>query len=124
MATVRINSKKVPKSKRKVTFKVEIKGELNITAFVARQRVNRYLLMYIGNLLHAGEPELLVGECLTQWDVPIVYSLPSYGELGIVGHFLVDAQNGDIKINESTPIEEIKAHVSRLYQQATSQAGA
>jgi uncharacterized protein YvpB len=62
--------------------------------------------MYVGNLLHAGEPDLLVGESLAQWDVPIVYSLPSHGKLGTVGHFLVDAQNGDIKIKESTPIEE------------------
>jgi len=124
MATVRVKASRVPKSKQKVTFEVKIKGELNITAFVARQRVNRYLLMHVGNLLHAGEPDLLVSEGLAQWEVPIIYSLPDRGNLGTVGHFLVDAQNGDIKLKNSTPIREIEAHVTRLYQQATSQTRA
>jgi hypothetical protein len=124
MATVRIKSSRVPKSKKKVTFKVEIKGELNITAFVAQQRVNHYLVMYVGNLLLAGEPDLLVGEGGIQWDVPIIYSLPGHGNLGTVGHILVDAQNGDLKLDASTSVEEIDAHVTRFYQQATSPARA
>ncbi len=128
MPKVRINpskqpkSAKLPKSKQKVTFKVEVKGELNITAFVARQRVTRYVAMYIGNLLHAGEPDLLVGEGLLEWDVPVVYSLPDLGTLGTVGHILVDVQNGNLKLNESTSKEEMQSNVDRLYQQATSPA--
>jgi hypothetical protein len=124
MATVRIKSDKVPKSKKTVTFKVEIKGELNITAFVARQRVNHYLVMYVGNLLQAGEPDLLVDEEKADWDVPIIYSLPGHGNLGKVGNIIVDAQNGDLKLDESTSVEEIDVYVNRLYQQATSSAGA
>jgi hypothetical protein len=124
MATVRIKSARVPKSKKKVTFKVEIKGELNITEFVARQQVNQYLFTHIGNLLQAGEPDLLVGDDLLQWDVPIVYSLPDLGELGTVGHILVDAQNGDLKLKESTSKEDLRANGKRLYQQATSQTRA
>ena len=123
MATVRIKAAKVPKSKKKVQFKVEVKGELNITEFVACQRVDQYLFTYVGNLLHTGEPDLLVGEGVLLWDVPIIYSLPDHGNLGTVGHILVDAQNGDLKLNDSTPMEEIDAHVTRLYQQATSPAG-
>jgi hypothetical protein len=117
--TVRVKPSKVPASKKKVTFEVKIKGELNITAFVARQRVNYYLVMYVGNLLHAGEPDLLVSEGEVQWDVPILYSLPGHGNLGTVGHILVDAQNGDLKLDDSTSVEEIDAHVTRLYQQAS-----
>ena len=123
MATVRVKSGKVPTSKKKITFEVKIKGELNITAFVAQQRVNHYLVMYVGNLLHAGEPDLLVNEERVQWDVPIIYSLPDHGNLGKVGHILVDAQNGDLKLDDSTSVEEIDAHVTRLYQQATPPAG-
>jgi hypothetical protein len=37
---------------------------------------------------------------------------------------LVDAENGDLKLKDSTPIEEMKANAERLYQQATSQAAA
>lgn len=124
MATVRIKAAKVPKSKKKVQFKVEIKGELNITAYTACQRVDSYLFTYVGNLLHASEPDevdLMVGKGLLQWDVPVMYSLPDLGTLGRVGHILVDAQNGDLKLKDSTAIEEMDAHVSRLYQQATSQ---
>lgn len=124
MATVRVKSGKAPASKKKVTFEVKIKGELNITAFVARQRVNRYLLMYVGNLLHAGNPDLLVNEGLAQWDVPIVYSIPGRGNLGTVGHFLVDAQNGDLKLKNSTSKEELRENAKRLHQQAPSQARA
>ncbi len=125
MATVRIKSAKVPKAKKKVQYKVEIKGELNINAFAARQQVNHYLIMHVGNLLHAGDPDLLVGSNdLTQWDVPVVYSLPRYGMLGAVGHILVDAQNGDLKLKDSTSKEELRANAKRFYQQATSPARA
>jgi hypothetical protein len=124
MAKVRIKAARVPKSKKKVTFKVEIKGELNITAFVASQRVDNYLFTNIGNLLQAGEPDLFVDNGVVLWDVPVLYSLPDRGSLGKVGHLLVDAQNGDIKIRESTPVEEMKSHGERLYQQATSHTGA
>lgn len=115
---------KLPKSKQKVTFKVEVRGELNITAFVARQRVTRHVAMYIGNLLYAGEPDLLVGEGLLQWDVPVVYSLPDLGTLGTVGHILIDAQNGNLNLNESTSKDEMQSNVDRLYQQAASPARA
>jgi len=121
---VRIKAASVPKSKKKVQFKVEVKGELNFTAFVARQRVNHYLVMYVGNLLRAGEPDLLVSEETLQWDVPVLYSLPDYGALGQVGHLLVDVQNGDLKLNDSTPVKEMKDNASRLYQKAASHARA
>jgi hypothetical protein len=125
MATVRVKSGKAPTPNKKVTFEVKIKGELNFTAFAARQQVNHYLIMHVGNLLHAGDPELLVGDSdLAQWDVPVVYSLPSRGTLGTVGHILVDAQNGDLKLKSSTSKEELQVNAKRLYQQATSQATA
>lgn len=123
MATAHLKSSKLPKSKGTVQFKVEVKGEINFTAFVARQQVNRYLFLHVGNLLRAGEPDLLVGDEFLQWQVPIIYALPDHGDLGVVGHILLDAQNGDLKLAPSTSLEEIEARVSRLYQQATSQAG-
>jgi len=123
MTRARIKSDKLPKSKGKVEFKIQVRGEVNFTGFGARQRVNRHLFLYVGNMLRAGEPDLLVSDGALEWEVPIIYSLPDHGDLGVVGHFFVDAQNGDLKLKESTPIEEIEAHVSRLHQKATSQAG-
>ncbi len=122
--TVRIKATRVPKSKKKVQFKVEVKGELNITAFVACQQVDQRLFLYVGNLLHSKDPDLLVGNKSLLWDVPIVYTLPDLGTLGQVGHILVDAETGDLKLKDSTPIEEMKTNAERLYQQATSQAAA
>jgi len=125
MATVRVKSGKVPKSKKKVIFELKIKGELNITAFSARQQVNYYLIVHVGNLLHAGNPDLVVGdEGSTRWNVPVIYSLPGRGTLGTVGHICVDAQNGDLKFKASTSKEELRANAKRLYQQAASQARA
>jgi len=121
---IRIKAARVPKSKKKVQFKVEVKGELNITSFIACQRVDQRLFLYVGNLLQSGEPDLLVGEDAVFWDVPVFYALPDRGILGHVGHVLVDAQTGDLKLNDSTPFEEMKANAKRLYQQATSPATA
>jgi len=123
MATVRIKSNRVSKSKKKVQFKVEVKGELNITEFIACQQVNQYLFTHIGNMLHAGDPDLLVGDGFLQWDVPVVYSLPDLGELGTVGHILVDAQNGDLKLEDSTSKEDLRANGKRLYQKTALQTG-
>lgn len=120
--TVRIKAAKVPKSKKKVQFKVEVKGDLNITSFVACQRVDQRLFLQVGNLLQSGDPDLLVGENVLLWDVPVVYVLPDRGILGTVGHVLVDAQTGDLKLKDSTSFEEMKANAKRLYQQAAPQA--
>ncbi len=38
MATAHLQSTKLPKTKGKVQFKVEVKGEINFTAFVGRQQ--------------------------------------------------------------------------------------
>jgi len=122
--TVRIKAAKIPKSKKKVQFKVEVKGELNITSFIACQRVDQRLFLYVGNLLQSGDPDLLVGERFLLWDVPVFYALPDVGILGAVGHVLVDAQTGDLKLNDSTPFEEMKINAKRLYQQTTSQTAA
>lgn len=120
--TVRIKAARVPKSKKKVQFKVEVKGELNITSFIACQRVDQRLFLHVGNLLQSGEPDLLVNKDALFWDVPVDYALPDRGILGRVGHVLVDAQTGDMKLKDSTPFEEMKANAQRLYQQTAPQA--
>lgn len=124
MATAHLKSTKLPKTKGKVQFKVEVKGEINFTAFVARQQVNYYLQMNVGNLLYAGEPDFIVGDGELQWEVPVVYALPDLGKLGVVGRMLVDAQSGDLKLDNSTATEEMQANAKRLYQEAASSAGA
>lgn len=95
------------------SLRLEVSAQFNITPFVARQRVNRYLLERVGNLLGSGEPELKVGTRLI-WRVPVLYALPDRGILGEVGYLLLDAQTGELLVEESTPVEELRKNADRL----------
>jgi hypothetical protein len=57
-----------PKLKYKLTFE----GELNITPYVARQKANYFLVMHVGNLVLAGEPNLEFHEGGVNWRVPAI----------------------------------------------------
>ena len=114
MSKVELEKIKIPKTKN-IQFKFELQGEFNITSFVARQKVNRYLLLNTGNLIHAMEPDLVIGDEL-QWKVPVGYSLPDKGLLGRVGEIMVDANTGNLQLEKSTPISEIETNAENLYQ--------
>jgi len=94
-----------------------LEGELNITPFVARQNTNAYLVMRVGNLIMAGEPELELREAGAFWSVPVVLTSPGVGHVGQIGQILVDAQNGNIVENESTSCAEIESNAERLAQE-------
>ena len=95
---------------RKVQIKLEVAAECNITPFVARQKINRFLLLSVGNLLMADEPSLDISLNALRWRVPIVYALPDRGIVGKVGELYVDADNGQILLDESTPLEVLTAN--------------
>lgn len=118
MSKVELETVKIPKTKN-IQFKFELQGEFNITAYVATQRVNRYLLLNTGNLIHSMEPDLVISDNLC-WRVNLGYSIPGKGFLGRVGFILVDAVTGNLLLAESTPINEIEANADRLYQKTTS----
>jgi hypothetical protein len=118
MADVELEKMKIPKTKN-LKFKFEIQGDFNITAYVAQQKVNRYLLLHTGNLLHSTDPNLILGDRL-RWKVPIGYSVPKKGLLGIVGSVFVDANNGNVLIEQSTPVKEMESNAERLYQKTAS----
>ena len=104
---------------RKVQIKLEVAAECNITPFVARQKVNRFLLLSVGNLLMADEPSLDISPNTLSWRVPVVYALPERGILGKVGELCVDADNGQIILEESTLLEVLTANAERLYSETT-----
>lgn len=116
MAAVELEKIKIPKTKG-IRFKFELSGEFNVTSFVARQKVNRYLLLNTGNLIHAMDPVLVIGDQLL-WRVPVGYSLADKGLLGSVGSIMVDADTGNLLLENSTSIDEIEASAERLYQKA------
>jgi len=111
---------KIPEQ-AEVSFKFEISTKANITPFVAKQSIDDFLLNSVGNLLCAGEPEFFVSEDGIFWKVPVHYTIPSKGTLGVVGYLLVDMQTGEI-VRTIEDLEEIKKHAEMLYKAATSQA--
>ena len=109
-------------ARSRVVFKVEINAEFNISAFVARQKANRFLLMNVGDALHAGSPELVIGPEL-RWRVPVMFALPKHGELGQVGELWVDVDTGAVSLSRVNAIEEITDYAETLYRRATSSSG-
>jgi hypothetical protein len=106
-----------------VSFKIEITTQFNISAAVAKQKVNRFLAMNAGNMLAAGDPELVVGTALV-WRVPVLFGTPAKGALGRVGELAVDADTGEVQLERSSDLEEMQHHAEILYSSASSPAGA
>ena len=51
----------LPVGQSTVNVKIEVTAQINVSAFVARQKANRFLITQVGDQLGAGEPELVVG---------------------------------------------------------------
>ena len=97
-----------------VRYSFKVEGELNISPFVAQKTVNGYLLRHVANLIGAGEPELQLRPKGAFWIVPVILTIPTLGRFGPLCQIVVDAQNGNIMEDESTPCEEIDKEADRL----------
>lgn len=84
-----------------VAIRIELTVQANITPFVARQKVTRFVVMEISTQLLADTPELVVGERLC-WSVPVVLTSPARGVIGKVGDIAVDATTGELLVDEET----------------------
>lgn len=82
-----------------VDINIRVSGQIAIGSLAARQKVNRFVVSQIGNLLCAGEPELVVDQRF-HWRVPVLLTMPGRGALGQVGEINVDAQTGEIDAHE------------------------
>ena len=80
---------------------IEMTAPIHITAFVARQKVTRFVITEISTQLLGETPELLVGERLS-WSVPVVLTSPARGVVGKVGEIGVDATTGELLVDEET----------------------
>ncbi len=101
----------------RVVMRLEVSADFNVSAEVARQKANRFLIMNLGDQLHAGSPELTVGRRLT-WRVPVHLALSRGGYQGKVGDLQVDAQTGDIAIEWPQTLEDMANHAEILYERA------
>jgi len=110
---------KIPEQ-AEVSFKFEISAKANITPFVAKQSIDDFLLNSVGNLLCAGNPEFFASDNGLFWKVPVNYTIPSKGTLGVVGYLLVDVSTGEI-VRTIEDLEKIEKNAEMLYRAATSQ---
>src|SRR5712692_4013718 len=84
-----------------VAIRVEITAQVNITAFVARQKVTRFVVTEVSTQLLGDTPQLSVGERLC-WSVPVVLTSPARGVVGKVGEISVDATTGELLVEQDT----------------------
>jgi len=80
---------------------VHLTAQVNISAMVARRKVNSFLALHVGNLLLAGEPTMTLANRIV-WRVPVDVTTPGYGRRGQVGQVDVDIENGQLLIDEAS----------------------
>jgi len=92
-------------------------SQAQISAFVARQKVNVLMLERVSNLLLADEPRLVQtpGGGWT-WRVPVDLTFPTRGRVGCVGEVDVDARYGKVHYDDGL-LARITREAQRLAQQ-------
>jgi hypothetical protein len=101
----------------RVSVKIEVSADINVTAYVARQKANRFLILQVGDQLMAGDPMLAVGPGL-RWRIPVRYAPSMRGPLGIVGHLMVDATTGEVAVADGQTTEDLMTRAEALYARA------
>lgn len=99
-----------------VSVRIELTAQANVTAFVARQTVTRFVVSEISSQLRGEAPDLHVGDRLC-WSVPVVLTSPRRGVVGRVGELLVDAATGELLADTET-VGRIADHAERLAQRS------
>lgn len=103
------------------TVRLEIvPPQARLTAAAAQRCVNRYLLDEVSYLMGTERPSIENGSRLI-WRVPVVLANPGDGPLGQVGTVDVDAETGDLLVDEHTA-ETLRQHGRTLAAGSTSQA--
>ena len=91
---------------------IHLSAQINISALVAKRRVNAFLATHIGNLLLADEPALTLGERIV-WRVPVDLTRPPEGRFGRVGEVDVDVESGELLLNQ-IQLEKIQTYALHL----------
>jgi hypothetical protein len=91
---------------------IHLSAEVNVTAAMARRKVNAFLATHVGNLLLADDPVLTLAKCIV-WRVPVDLTAPPQGRLGRVGEVDVDVESGELLLDE-TQIAEIQERAQRV----------
>jgi hypothetical protein len=91
---------------------IHLSAEVNVTAAMARRKVNAFLATHVGNLLLADDPVLTLAKHIV-WRVPVDLTVPPQGRLGRVGEVDVDVESGELLLDE-TKIAEIQELAQRI----------
>lgn len=93
-------------------------SQVQISAFVARQKVNVLMLEHVSNLLLADNPDLIqLSNGSWVWRVPVDLTFPTHGRVGCVGKVDVDARYGKVHYDDVL-LTRISNKARRLAQQA------
>jgi len=96
---------------------VQAPSQVQISAFVARQKVNVLMLEQVSNLLLASEPTLEPApDGNWRWRVPVDLTFPTRGRVGCVGEVEVDARYGEVHYDDAL-LARITDEAKRLAQQ-------
>jgi hypothetical protein len=99
-----------------VAIRIDVTAPVNITPFVARQKVSQFVIREISSQLRGDSPDLNVGTRLC-WSVPVVLTSPARGVIGRVGKILVDADTGEL-LADADSVQRIAEHAERLAQRS------
>jgi hypothetical protein len=103
---------KLPSGQGRLSVHIEVVADMNISAFVARQKVTGFVVDEISTQLQGRQPTLVVGERIC-WRVPVWLSLPPTGDLGEVGVIEVDVETGQLAITEAL-LQEMTLRATEL----------
>jgi hypothetical protein len=84
-----------------VDIHVHVPAQLNITPFVARQKVSGVVLSQVGTGVSTDEPVLVGTNERLVWRVPVFLALPGLGRLGDLGQIDVDVQTGQVLADQA-----------------------
>jgi len=96
-----------------VDINAHVTATINVTPFLARQKVNVFLLDKVGTGLLSESPDLAAIGGRLYWRVPVALNLPGRGRLGQVGAIDVDVQTGEV-LTDDTLISDITRHANQL----------
>ena len=101
-----------------VWVNVHIQTELNVSAFMARQKVTGYVLDHVSDHMGGDEPSLVIDGEQFLWRVPVRLSVLPHGWLGQVGTVDVDAHTGQLLVTQAL-VEEMQRAALSLVERST-----
>ena len=105
--------------KDQLTFDFRLSVTLGVTESQAKRKLTRFFMDEVSLLIHPDDPLLVLVDAETiYWRFPVILSLGKQGRLGQIGEVDVDAQSGELQLNEER-LEEMTHNARILARSAT-----